>query len=317
MIAVVAEGDGDRHTVGESKGEGEGEGDVALEVALLGSSAPSSGNLLPHTRLQGRACFADGPAVGPVGALHGSVLQVSMRHHPSQSSGRFTVIIQAPSRLVVSQYWSEEERIHAASAVARAYVHWKGRKALKKLKRAEFKRRMAVGEVLDIHSRFVKQLDVLSGVWRAALRTLMSDDDDGVGGGGDEPQPTGGGGAGGAGREGEGTELVESIFPHLDSISQTSVGLHDLLHACNRAPPAVGTSRVRADQLPRDAHREDARGAAAEVDSGRDEPVHVRARRTSGRAAGRRVAGRAGRGVAGAARVAPSRGLRWAWLSTE
>ena len=33
---------------------------------------------------------------------------------------------------------------------------------------------------------------------------------------------------------GEGAELVESIFPHLDSIQQTSIGLHEALHACNR-----------------------------------------------------------------------------------
>ena len=134
------------------------------------------------------------------------------------------MIIHAPSRLQVTQYWSAEERDAAATRISTAYRWRRARTALKKLKRKEYQRKMAVGEVLDIHTRFLKQLDVLSLVWRAALRVLFQVDAD---------EPTGGGGGGGM-SVGEGAELVESIFPHLDSIQQTSVGLHEALHACNR-----------------------------------------------------------------------------------
>ena len=186
-------------------------------------------NLLSPPTVQGALSFADGPMVGPVATMDGAVLCVSLAGGAADS---FTVVIHAPRRLHVSQFWSEEERAFALQHIVSAFRCAKARKLLKKLKRGEYRRRMALKEVLDMHSRFIRQLGVLANVWRSALRTLMRVDDD------VSPEA-----AEQSNRPNkapnEGASLINAIFPYLDSIHRMSQALHDALWACNRGRHAL------------------------------------------------------------------------------
>ena len=84
------------HSQASASGVSERASSASAASASTAASSSLSVNLLPHIHLQGRVCFADGPAVGPVAALNGSVLCVRM-----EGGGRFHVVIHAPSRLQV------------------------------------------------------------------------------------------------------------------------------------------------------------------------------------------------------------------------
>ena len=118
----------------------------------------------------------------------------------------FTASLLAANRLVVSTYWTDDERVSAARRLEGAHFRRADGKRLAKLKRTEYKRKRALLELLDVHARFLGHVDVLANVWRAALREMMAADEDAT---------SSAGGAGGA-------ALVDSIFPSLDTIQSVS-----------------------------------------------------------------------------------------------
>ena len=81
------------------------------------------------------------------------------------------------------------------------------RKALGKLRSREYKRRRAVGELVEQHERFIKTIGVLDALWRRELLELMA--------GEDEEREDGE-------ADGSGVDLVQSIFPSLESIRRTA-----------------------------------------------------------------------------------------------
>ena len=209
---------------------------TTLDVSLMRDGT----NLLPTPVASDAVYYADAPSAGATAGLDGAVLHVRLR-----ASGRFLATIHAPRQLLVNQYWSLEDKSSAAYKIASAYVWFKARAALRKMKKKEHRRRMAVGELVDMHARFVSQLVVLAEVWRGSLRQLMAPEstpasESGAGSESDDatgtaPQPR----IHQRGEAAEGLELVESIFPHLDSISVMSVELNGALKAANRGCNAL------------------------------------------------------------------------------
>ena len=74
-----------------------------------------------------------------------------------QSSGgeaeRFVVHVHAPQRILVSQYWTDEEQLAAEERIGRFVLKWYDRKVLKKIKKKEERRRKGVEEMVDVHKR--------------------------------------------------------------------------------------------------------------------------------------------------------------------
>ena len=169
--------------------------------------ASSTANLLPpFPAVQPPCSFSDAPEVGPTAVLSGAVLRVGLPQSALQTLGggvRFTAVIHAPRRLKAATYYTDGEKSFASERIA---AHWlarpkgKDRKLAKKLKASEVGRKFAADEVLAVHDRFLKQLEVLSDLWRGQLKELLAVEDNSDGG--------------------EGAELVQGIFPYLDAMER-------------------------------------------------------------------------------------------------
>lgn len=190
-------------------------------------SSSSSASALPSSALVATSAitlpigFADEPGVGPTDALSGAVLRFAMGATQG-GTVRFSVIIHAPRPLKATSYWTREERYFASQKLVSAWLARPGgkcHKLFKKVRSAEVGRRAATDEVLQVHTRFLGQLDVLAGLWRQQLMQLLAVEDNADGG--------------------DGAELVRGIFPYLDAIRSVSTGLLKTLQTCNKGASAL------------------------------------------------------------------------------
>ena len=62
-------------------------------------------------------------------------------------------VLHSPQRLLVSQYWSDDQRISAAFYISRSVQVYLDRKKLDKLRRREYRRNKAVEELIEMHKR--------------------------------------------------------------------------------------------------------------------------------------------------------------------
>lgn len=84
----------------------------------------------------------------------------------------FTALLHTPQRMLVSQYFSDKERIQAVLCIAREIRRWSDHNKLIKLKRREFRRRKGLEELVDVHRRFLEMLRVLRDLWRHEIFRL-------------------------------------------------------------------------------------------------------------------------------------------------
>merc|ERR1740130_1734182 len=122
----------------------------------------------------------------------------------------FTALVHTPQRTLVSQYFSDKERIQAILCTTREMRRWSDHKKLKKLKRKEFTRRKNLEEMVDMHRRFLEMLRVLRDLWRHEIFRLTHLEDNS-----------------------SADDLVNSIFPSLDSTFYMSELFYRELTSCN------------------------------------------------------------------------------------
>ena len=84
----------------------------------------------------------------------------------------FTALVHTPQRMLVSQYFSDKERIQAILCITREMRRWSDHNKLIKLKRKEFRRRKGLEELVDVHRRFLEMLRVLRDLWRHEIFRL-------------------------------------------------------------------------------------------------------------------------------------------------
>ena len=84
----------------------------------------------------------------------------------------FTALVHTPQRMLVSQYFSDKERVQAVLCIAGEMRRWSDRNKLIKLKRREFRRRKGLEELVDVHKRFLEMLRVLRDLWRHEIFRL-------------------------------------------------------------------------------------------------------------------------------------------------
>lgn len=84
----------------------------------------------------------------------------------------FTALVHTPQRTLVSQYFSDKERIQAILCITREMRRWSDHNKLKKLKRKENTRRKQLEELVGMHSRFLEMLRVLRDLWRHEIFRL-------------------------------------------------------------------------------------------------------------------------------------------------
>ena len=213
--------------------------EVELEFSLISSSAVSSDadngqdpdsalstDLLAHVSAQRASTFfADAPLVmmPAPGQVYVFVVKLKDGQAPPKPIS-FSVLVHSPRRMVVSQFFSDKERLQAVACIAREMRRHSDSKKLIKLKRREFRRRKGLEELVDVHKRFLEMLRVLRDLWRHEIFRLTHLDDNS-----------------------SADDLVNSIFPSLDSICYMSERFYGVLSSCNHGyHPLI--SKQNADQ---------------------------------------------------------------------
>ena len=133
--------------------------------------------------------------------------------------------VHAPQPLLISHHWSNHELSIAASRVQRWLLGFRARRQLQKLRKGERRRQKCIEELLDVHARFVRQLQVLSDLWRRRIAELTHVS----GTSGDE-------------------RLVNSIFPSLDAIVSMSTALSRALSEAHRGTHPLLATPVDAER---------------------------------------------------------------------
>lgn len=199
--------------------------EVELEFSLISSSTVSSdadngqdsgsagsSDLLAHVPAQRASTFfADAPLVmmPTPGQVYVFVVKLKDGQAPPKPIS-FSALVHSPQRMLVSQFFSDKERLQAVACIAREMRRHSDSKKLIKLKRREFRRRKGLEELVDVHKRFLEMLRVLRDLWRHEIFRLTHLDDNS-----------------------SADDLVNSIFPSLDSICYMSERFYGVLSSCN------------------------------------------------------------------------------------
>ena len=157
--------------------------DVELELSMTTADADkgdSAGwNMLAHIpSKRDPTAFADAPLATMPTPPQIYVFTVALKAGQTPPDPiYFTALVHSPQRMLVSQFFSDKERIQAVVRIAREMRRHSDHNKLVKLKRREFRRRKGLEELVDVHKRFLDMLRVLRDLWRHEIFRLTHLDD--------------------------------------------------------------------------------------------------------------------------------------------
>ena len=144
--------------------------DIGADAGRAGAAPPRE--LLAHSE-RAPLFFADAPVATMPTPPDVYVFTVALKGAQDfPDPVYFTALVHTPQRTLVSQYFSDKERIQAIICITREMRRWSDHKKLKKLKRKEFTRRKNLEEMVDMHRRFLEMLRVLRDLWRHEIFRL-------------------------------------------------------------------------------------------------------------------------------------------------